>query len=65
MYRLNKFFFIRLNEIWSMDLAINLKGWPLAPSNIIYLCLHITAGAKQHQEEADIQKLQIKCTKVL
>ena len=45
-------------EVSSMDLTINPKSLiaPLAPSNMIYLRLLVTAGARHHQEGAGVQE---------
>ena len=60
-----KSFSARLDEVLSMDLAINLKSLiaPLAPANMIYLYfLRVNAGAGPHQEGASVRNLQTRCT---
>ena len=54
-------------EVLSMDLAINLKSLiaPLAPGEMIYPRLCVTAGARHHSEGAGVQKLQMRRTKTL
>ena len=46
------------DEVSSMDLAINLKSLiaTLAPGDMIYPPLYVTAGAGHHQEGAGIQE---------